>query len=358
MRIKFSISEDTKEKGAVIKVVGVGGGGGNAINRMVSAGLKGVELIAINTDVQVLRKSLAPIKIPIGREITKGLGAGGDPEVGKKAALESKEDIKGELYGADMVFVTAGMGGGTGTGAAPVVAEISRKSLSALTVGVATRPFEFEGRMRSQYAESGIRQLREVTDTLLVIPNERLFQIIDKSTAYTEAFKMVDEVLLAGVKAISDVITSTGEINVDFADIKKIMSGAGEALMGIGTAAGGSRTMDAVRQALSSQLIENVTIDGARGVLVNVTAGPDFTLAELREPMTMIHDRVSHDAQVYYGHVLDTSMQGRVKVTVIATGFPPRKKVTFAERKNNIVQTGISDATLPAYLRKKMSHLK
>jgi len=360
MRIRF-VTQELNDKGAVIKVVGVGGGGGNAVNRMVEAGIKGVELISINTDAKALARSLAPVKLQIGPQLTKGLGAGGNPAVGRQAAEESREEIKGELIGADMVFVCAGMGGGTGTGAAPIVAEIAH-SLKALTVGVVTKPFEFEGKIREQQAEQGIKELKQFTDTLLVIPNDRLFKIIDKTTLYHDAFRLADDVLRQAIQAISDVITYTGDVNVDFADVKTIMLGAGEALMGIGEGEGPNRAMDAVKSALNSPLLEDVTIDGAKGVLVNFTTGNDFKLIEVQEPMSMIHSLVSHDAHVYFGHV-SSPMLSKVKVTVIATGFPPKKrKVHVMDRKLRTSENGVPEdieiiIQKPAFLRHKCKKL-
>ncbi len=358
MRIKF-VSPGLNEKGAIIKVIGIGGGGGNAINRMFSAGIKGVELISINTDAKALARSLAPVKLQIGPHLTKGLGAGGNPVIGKQAAEESIEEIKGELVGADMVFICAGMGGGTGTGGAPIVAEIAR-SLKALTVGVVTKPFEFEGKIRAQQAEQGIKELKQYTDTLLVIPNDRLFKIIDKTTLYHDAFRLVDDVLRQAIQAISDVITYTGDVNVDFADVKTIMLGAGEALMGIGEAEGPNRAMEAVRNALNSPLLEDVTINGAKGVLVNFTTGDDFKLVEMQEPMNMIHSLVSHDAHVYLGHVTSTMLENKVKVTVIATGFPQKKKKILVHERENIKtenESQIEDINKPAFLRYKCKKL-
>lgn len=358
MRIRL-VSEESKDRGALIKVVGVGGAGGNAINRMIQAGIKGVELISINTDLQALRRSEAPVKLQIGSGLTRGLGCGGNPVLGRQSAEESREEIKNELIGADMVFVTAGMGGGTGTGAGPIVAEIAQE-LKALTVCVVTKPFEFEGRIRALQAEEGVKSLRAVSDTLLTIPNDRLFSIIDRSTLYNDAFRLADDVLRQAIQSISDVITTTGDVNVDFADVKTIMLGAGEALMGIGTGEGPNRTIDAVKQALNSPLLEDVTIDGAKGVLVNFTTGPDFTLAEIKEPMGMLQSLVSHDAHVYFGHV-QVPLEDKVKVTIIATGFPAKKKISPRGKltiQQELQSQPVEDIYKPAYLRYRCKHLK
>ncbi|PIV52250.1 MAG: cell division protein FtsZ [Elusimicrobia bacterium CG_4_10_14_0_8_um_filter_37_32] len=353
MTLRLKFSEDFQEQPVKIKVIGIGGGGGNAVNRMIQGGIKNVEMVAVNTDTQVLRRSLAPVRIQIGPQLTKGHGVGGNPSLGRQAAEESRKQIEGELVGADMIFVTAGMGGGTGTGAAPVVAEISHK-LGILTVGVVTKPFEFEGRIRTDQAEEGIKNLKSVTDTLLIIPNDRIFSIVDKSTLYDEAFRKVDDVLKQAIQAITDVITSTGDINVDFADVRGIMTNAEETLMGVGISEGPNRTMEAVRSAISSPLLEDVTIEGAKGILVNVTSGGDFTIEEMREPMNMIHNRINRDAHVLFGHVTDEKMQKRVKVTVIATGFPQRKKPpTVAKPRIHSHHVAPTDILKPAYLRYK-----
>ncbi|OGS28272.1 MAG: cell division protein FtsZ [Elusimicrobia bacterium RIFOXYB2_FULL_48_7] len=371
MRLKFE--EASTERGAIIKVVGVGGAGGNAVNRMISAGVKGVEFIAANTDKQVLMRSEAPIKIQIGPKLTRGLGVGGDPEGGRKAAEESYEEIKSELAGADMVFVTAGMGKGTGTGAAPLVAEIS-KSLGALTVGVITRPFSFEGDQKASYADEGIQKIRESTDTLLVIPNSRLEGIKEKLTMI-EAFRLADDVLRQAIQSITDVITSTGVMNIDFADVKKMMSGAGEAHMGVGEGEGERRTIDAVNMAVKSPLLENITIEGAKGVLVNYTSGPNLTLPEFQESMELIKELVSSDCITHFGHVINHDLDDKVKVTVIATGFPvskvygSKKRILIpAEtelRRNDGYRQSIKpridvedDVSKPAYLRLKNRKLK
>jgi len=314
---------------AVIKVVGVGGGGVNAVNRMIEQGLRGVEFIAINTDAQALLLSEADVKLDVGRESTRGLGAGADPEVGRKAAEDAKDEIEELLRGADMVFVTAGEGGGTGTGGAPVVAAIARK-LGALTVGVVTRPFSFEGKRRSNQAETGIQALRESCDTLIVIPNDRLLQMGDAAVTMMEAFRSADEVLLNGVQGITDLITTPGLINVDFADVKGVMSGAGTALMGIGAARGDGRALKAAEIAINSPLLE-ASMDGALGVLMSVAGGSDIGLFEINEAASLVQDAAHPEANIIFGTVIDDSLGDEVRVTVIAAGFdsagPGRKPV-------------------------------
>ncbi len=304
---------------AVIKVVGIGGGGGNAINRMIDAGLKGVEFIAINTDAQDLLMSDADVKLDIGKKLTKGLGAGASPELGHQAALDHVEDIEEVLRGADMVFITAGEGGGTGTGGAPIVAKIA-KDLGALTVGVVTRPFSFEGKRRSAQAEEGIEKLRSEVDTLIVIPNDRLLSISDRSISAIEAFKTADQVLLSGVQGITDLITTPGLINLDFADVKSVMAGAGSALMGIGSARGESRSIRAAELAISSPLLE-ASIDGAHGVLLSIAGGSDLGLFEISEAAELVAKCAHPDANIIYGTVIDDALGDEVRVTVIAAGF-------------------------------------
>lgn len=314
---------------AVIKVVGIGGGGVNAVNRMIEQGLKGVEFIAINTDAQALLMSDADVKLDVGRDSTRGLGAGADPEVGRKAAEDAKDEIEELLRGADMVFVTAGEGGGTGTGGAPVVASIARK-LGALTVGVVTRPFSFEGKRRSNQAENGIAALRESCDTLIVIPNDRLLQMGDAAVSLMDAFRSADEVLLNGVQGITDLITTPGLINVDFADVKGIMSGAGTALMGIGSARGEGRSLKAAEIAINSPLLE-ASMEGAQGVLMAIAGGSDLGLFEINEAASLVQDAAHPDANIIFGTVIDDSLGDEVRVTVIAAGFdvsgPGRKPV-------------------------------
>ncbi|WP_424534626.1 cell division protein FtsZ [Sphaerisporangium viridialbum] len=304
---------------AVIKVVGIGGGGVNAVNRMIEEGLKGVEFIAINTDAQALLMSDADVKLDVGRELTRGLGAGANPEVGRKAAEDHREEIEEVLKGADMVFVTAGEGGGTGTGGAPVVANIAR-SLGALTIGVVTRPFSFEGRRRAAQAEAGIETLRDEVDTLIVIPNDRLLSISDRQVSVLDAFKAADQVLLSGVQGITDLITTPGLINLDFADVKSVMSGAGSALMGIGHARGDDRSVAAAEMAVSSPLLE-ASIDGAHGVLLSIAGGSDLGLFEINEAAQLVSNAAALDANIIFGTVIDDALGDEVRVTVIAAGF-------------------------------------
>lgn len=304
---------------ASIKVVGVGGSGGNAVMRMIQAKLRGIEFVAINTDAQALSHNEAPIKIQIGKDSTRGLGAGADPEIGRKAAEENKEEIYEALKGSDMVFVTCGMGGGTGTGAAPLVAQIA-KELGALTVAVVTKPFTFEGIRRKKMAEIGIEELKDKVDTLITIPNDRLLQVIDKKTNLTDAFGIVDDVLRQGVQGISDLITLHGIINVDFADVRAIMSDAGSALMGIGRGSGDNRAIEAARAAIDSPLLE-LSIEGAKGILFNITGGPDLGMYEIDEAAKVITEAADPDANIIFGSIIDEAMSGEVKITVIATGF-------------------------------------
>ncbi|QUQ71705.1 cell division protein FtsZ [Kutzneria sp. CA-103260] len=314
---------------AVIKVVGIGGGGVNAVNRMIEVGLKGVEFIAVNTDAQALLMSDADVKLDIGRELTRGLGAGANPEVGHKAAEDHREEIEEVLKGADMVFVTAGEGGGTGTGGAPVVASIARK-LGALTIGVVTRPFSFEGKRRAKQAEDGITQLRNECDTLIVIPNDRLLQLGDVGVSLMDAFRSADEVLLSGVQGITDLITTPGLINLDFADVKSVMSGAGSALMGIGSARGEGRAVQAAQKAINSPLLE-ASMDGAHGVLLAIAGGSDLGLFEINESASLVQEAAHPDANIIFGTVIDDSLGDEVRVTVIAAGFdsggPTHKKL-------------------------------
>jgi len=313
---------------AKIKVVGVGGGGSNAINRMMVAGLQGVEFIALNTDAQALRMSEAPVRVQIGEKLTKGLGAGANPEVGKKAAEESKEQLASALAGADMVFVTCGMGGGTGTGAAPIIAEIARDQ-GALTVGVVTKPFSFEGRRRTAQAEQGVAALKEKVDTLIVIPNDRLLQVAERNTPIVEAFRIADDVLRQGVQGISDLIIVPGLINLDFADVRTIMTSAGSALMGIGVANGENRAVAAAKAAISSPLLES-SIEGAKGVLMNITGSSSLGLFEVNEAAEIVSNSADPDALVIFGAVIDESLGDTIKVTVIATGFEGVKQMSPA----------------------------
>jgi cell division protein FtsZ len=317
---------------AVIKVVGIGGGGVNAVNRMIEVGLKGVEFIAINTDAQALLMSDADVKLDVGRELTRGLGAGAQPDVGRQAAEDHREEIEEVLKGADMVFVTAGEGGGTGTGGAPVVASIARK-LGALTIGVVTRPFAFEGKRRAVQAESGIEELRNECDTLIVIPNDRLLQLGDRNVSVMDAFRTADQVLLSGVQGITDLITTPGLINLDFADVKSVMSGAGSALMGIGSARGDNRALLAAEQAIASPLLE-ASMEGAHGVLLSISGGSDLGLFEINEAASLVSDAAHADANIIFGAVIDDALGDEVRVTVIAAGFdggrPSSRKETQA----------------------------
>jgi cell division protein FtsZ len=318
----LELIDDGKQEvlGASIKVIGVGGAGGNAVNRMIQSGLNGVEFIAANTDAQVLDQSLSPRKLQLGTTITKGLGSGANPNVGRDSAEEDEAQISEMLEGADMVFVTAGMGGGTGTGAAPVVARIA-KAQGALTVAVVTRPFEFEGRRRMQLAEDGLRELKERVDTLIVIPNQRLLTIVDRTTPLKEAFRVADQVLHHATKGISDLITVPGLVNLDFADVKTVMAERGNALMGAGHATGPNRAYEAAQSAVSSPLLDDVSISGAEALLVNVTGGESMTLHEINEAVTVVVDAAGHDANVIFGAVIDENMGDSLSITVIATGF-------------------------------------
>jgi cell division protein FtsZ len=336
---------------ASLKVIGVGGGGTNAVNRMIEAQIQGVEFIAINTDGQALNRSNADIRLRIGDALTKGLGAGANPEIGQKAALESKDELLGVLQGADMVFVTAGMGGGTGTGAAPVIAEMARE-LGALTVGVVTKPFLFEGRIRQNQAEKGVATLKENVDTLITIPNERLLQIVDKNTSMVDAFRMADDVLRQGVQGISDLITITGLINVDFADVKTIMSTAGSALMGIGTAKGEDRAIQAAKSAINSALLET-SIEGSKGVLLNITGSSNLTLTDVNEAAAVITEAADPDANIIFGAVIDESLGDEIRVTVIATGFEQRRSKRMGLEDLEIKPFVSDELDIPPFLRKK-----
>ena len=350
---------------AVIKVVGVGGGGTNAVNRMVDAGLRGVEFISCNTDAQALAMCDADIKLNIGHELTKGLGAGANPDVGQSAAAESRDEIKEALKGADMVFVTAGEGGGTGTGAAPVIAEIAKNEIGALTVGVVTRPFEFEGSQRARQAIEGIERLREVVDTLIVIPNEKLLAVVERRTSMLDAFREADNVLRQGVQGITDLITIPGLINLDFADVRTIMQDAGSALMGIGTGSGESRCAVAARAAISSPLLEE-NVDGATGILLNITGGKDLGLFEVNDAAEIIQQAADSSANIIFGAVIDEGMGDEVRVTVIGTGFdhrggaraPRRQERTrpdrnprISERTRSTLEISDEDIDVPPFLR-------
>ena len=357
-----------KDGAATIKVIGVGGAGNNAVNRMLDLGIKNVDFIAVNTDRQALQKSKAPTKIQIGEKITRGLGAGANPDIGAQSAEESKTEITEVLRGADMVFVTAGMGGGTGTGAAPTVAGIA-KEMGILTIGVVTKPFTFEGKKRLAQAERGIESLKGKVDTLIVIPNDKLLQIIDRKTSMAEAFMMADDVLRQGVQGISDLITVTGNINLDFADVKTIMQNTGMAHMGIGVASGENRAEDAAKQAVQSPLLET-TIEGARGVIINVTGGPDLGLQEVNTAAELVQRSVDPEANIIFGTVIDESMNDQIQITVIAAGFEDQnenntigKRVdnlgskTWEKKINSIpssqdLNNSQNDLDIPSYLRK------
>ncbi|MBW2648235.1 MAG: cell division protein FtsZ [Deltaproteobacteria bacterium] len=319
--VKGSVKSNT----AKIKVIGIGGGGGNAVNMMIAYNLSGVDFIVANTDSQAMEASKAPIKVQLGVEITKGLGAGSDPEVGKKAAIESQDKMREILDGADMVFVTAGLGGGTGTGGAPIVAEIA-KEIGALTVAVVTKPFQFEGRKRERQAEEGLTELKKMVDTLIVVPNQRLLTISGRNMSLPDAFKKADDILYNGVKGISDLIMVPGLINLDFADVKNIMSEMGLALMGTGVAGGDNRAVEAAQKAISSPLLEDNSIQGARGVLLNITGGPEMTLFEVNEASSLIQAEAHEDANIIFGTVVDDNMGDKIRITVIATGFDSKER--------------------------------
>ncbi|MBI2834855.1 MAG: cell division protein FtsZ [Acidobacteria bacterium] len=325
---------DESRAGARIKVIGVGGGGSNAVNRMVRTGLEGVEFIVANTDVQALRLNAAPMKLQIGAKLTKGLGAGADPNIGRQAALEDTEKLIEALDGADMVFVTTGLGGGTGTGAAPVVASLASE-LGALTIAVVTKPFVFEGKKRMLQAENGLKELRDCVDTVITIPNERLLSTINRSTPLTEAFAAADDVLRQAIQGISDLILVPGLINLDFADVKTIMAGMGMAIMGTGNGEGDGRAIEAANRAISSPLLEDASVNGARGVIINVTGGADLSLMEVSEASSIIHQAAHEDANIIFGAVVDPRMEGRIKITVIATGFDKAPEKTAKASTSN-----------------------
>ncbi len=343
----FKLVEEDVIRGARIKVIGVGGGGGNAINTMIQSDLQGVEFIAANTDMQAIQSNLADIKLQLGHDLTSGLGAGANPDVGRSSALESEQEIRDLINGADMVFITAGMGGGTGTGAAPVIARIAKES-GALTVGVVTKPFGFEGKRRGRLAEDGLQTLQENVDTLITIPNERLLQIAGQNMAMVDAFKRVDEVLLHAVRGIADLITVNGLINLDFADIRTVMSETGMALMGTGVAAGESRAVEAATRAISSPLLENVSMSGATGILINICGSSNLTLFEVNEAAQLIQEEADENANILFGAVLDEGLDDQIRVTVIATGF--RQKMRYSQGRSAIkpVRTWDNDADAKA----------
>jgi len=349
----FELMDSGRAHSARIKVIGIGGGGGNAVNTMIAYNLQGVDFIAANTDTQALGASSSPIKIQLGAEVTKGLGAGANPDVGKMAAMETKELLRQHMEGADMVFITAGLGGGTGTGGAPIVAELA-KEMGALTVAVVTRPFEFEGKQRNMHAEEGVAELRCTVDTLIVVPNQRLLSLGGRNLSLLDAFKKADDILYHAVKGISDLIIVPGLINLDFADVKNIMSRMGLALMGTGSASGENRAVEAAQRAISSPLLEDNTIQGAHGVLLNITGGPDMTLHEINEASSLIQKEAHEDANIIFGTVIDKNMGDEIRITVIATGFED-----MAQKRQgipNITRVGgyrREDLSMPAYLRNK-----
>ncbi len=359
--IQFDASE---EQGAKIKVVGVGGAGGNAINGMIEAGLQGIEFIAINTDAQDLEKSKASSRLQIGKTLTKGLGAGANPEIGLKAIMEDKDRVIEALNGADMVFVTCGMGGGTGTGAAPIIAEIA-KDLGALTVGITTMPFSWEGLVRKRNAQKGIEAMRERVDTILVIPNDRIFSIIEPNTSFIAAFKEIDSILLEATRSISDLINMRGYINLDFADVRTIMSGMGDALMGSGVGVGENRAIVAAEQAITSPLLDGVDISGARGVLINITGGNNISMHEVGQASSLIQQTVGEEANVIFGVVIDDNLSEEIRVTVIATGFnkdfekaeilqkPKEEPLEQAEKIKDRDSTDYRDYDKPTFIRKQ-----
>lgn len=355
--LDFQDQRTSLESFAGIKVVGIGGAGCNAVSRMIQEGLKGVEFLAINTDAQALFLCDADQRIHIGGNITKGLGAGSDPEVGRKAIEENVDEIRQVLDGADMVFITAGMGGGTGTGASPVLASVAQE-VGALTVAVVTKPFSFEGRMRMMMAEKGINELKERVDTLITIPNDRLLQVVDKKTGLIDAFRVADNVLRHGVQGISDIITTPGKINVDFADIQCVMRNAGSALMGIGVGTGEQRAVEAAKAAISSPLLE-ATIEGAKGVLFNITGGEDMSLLEIHEAAEIISKSVDPDARIIFGAVVDERIEGEIRITVIATGFSPPSEIAdtrrFMDEEELTFRSSLSseDFEVPAFLRRQ-----
>jgi cell division protein FtsZ len=347
----FQLTDPKNMSSAKIKVIGIGGAGGNAVNTMIAYDLKGVDFIAANTDAQALGASSSPIKIQIGAEVTKGLGAGSNPDVGRRSAIETKDMLRSSVEGADMVFITAGLGGGTGTGGAPIVAEIS-KEMEILTVAVVTKPFLFEGKKRNQQAEEGIEELRKIVDTLIVVPNQRLLSLGGKTLSLLEAFKKADDILYHAVKGISDLIMVPGLINLDFADVRSIMSEMGMALMGTGIASGDGRAVEAAQRAISSPLLEDNTIQGAHGILLNITGGPDMTLFEINEASSLIQSEAHEDANIIFGTVVDEAMADEIRITVIATGFnEPQKPNQVMKTVPRAGSHKREDLSMPAYLR-------
>jgi cell division protein FtsZ len=349
----FELTEVCSENSAKIKVIGVGGAGGNAVNTMISYSLRGVDFLIANTDVQALGASNSPVKLQIGAETTKGLGAGSNPDVGKKSALESRDQLRQYLEGADMIFVTAGLGGGTGTGAAPVIAEIAREC-NALTVAVVTKPFQFEGKKRNMQAEEGIALLRDNVDTLIVVPNQRLLSLGGRNLSLLEAFKKADDILYQAVKGISDLIIVPGLINLDFADVKNIMSNMGMALMGTGVASGENRAVEAAQRAISSPLLEDNTIQGAHGILLSITGGPNMSLYEVNEASSLIQAEAHEDANIIFGTVIDENMGDEIRITVIATGFDDvMKKKQASANVTHLSGFRREDLSTPTFMRKE-----
>ena len=354
--MEYNFNQTQAETFARIKVIGVGGGGCNAVNRMIDEGLHGVEFIAVNTDAQALMDSKAQTRVRIGDKATRGLGAGGDPELGQKAAEESREELRQVIKGSDMVFVTAGLGGGTGTGGAPIVAEVAKEE-GALTIGVVTRPFTFEGIKRAQSAEEGISKLRDSADTLIAIPNDRLLQIVDKRASLQDAFKIADDVLRQGIQGISELITKPGLINLDFADVRSIMSEGGAALMAVGTASGEDRARVAAEQAVSNKLLD-ITIDGAHGILFNITGGPDMTLFEVNQAAAIIQETAHPDVNIIFGAVIDPTMGDEIRLTVIATGFEGTLVRTNTHQAANDVQSNRTLSTSQQHTRMQASSVR
>ena len=357
----FEISKNETEvpihQGAKIRVIGIGGGGGNAVNTMIKAGLSGVEYIVANTDSQALHANLAPQKVQIGKELTKGLGAGANPDVGRKAALDEYEKLSEVLMGSDMVFITAGMGGGTGTGATPIIAKLA-KEIGALTVGVVTKPFSFEGKKRTRQAEDGLRLLEEDVDSLITIPNQRLLYLAGENLSLIDTFKKADEVLLNAVRGISDLINNTGHINADFADVSTVMANKGLSLMGTGTASGADRAIKASTEAISSPLLEDVSIDGATGIIINITGSASLTMSETNDAVTLITEAADDDAEIIFGTVIDEDMGDAIKVTVIATGLGGQERVTSSSLKKNSLQPSTEQSTSSHTLMKETSERK
>ncbi|MEN6622445.1 MAG: cell division protein FtsZ [Smithella sp.] len=348
----FELTEVCNENSAKIKVIGIGGGGGNAVNTMISYSLRGVDFMVANTDVQALGASTSPVKIQIGADITKGLGAGSNPEIGKKAAMESRDQLREYLDGADMIFLTAGLGGGTGTGAAPIISEIAREC-NALTVAIVTKPFQFEGKKRNIQAEEGIALLRDSVDTLIVVPNQRLLSLGGRNLSLMEAFKKADDILYQAVKGISDLIIVPGLINLDFADVKTVMSNMGMALMGTGIASGENRAVEAAQRAISSPLLEDNTIQGAHGILLSITGGSDMSLYEVNEASSMIQAEAHEDANIIFGTVIDETMGDEIRITVIATGFDDVMKNQGSDNISHLGGFRREDLSTPTFMRRE-----